>query len=497
MEFWQVIYKIVCQNPRKKVSLCIFNDVNDMAQLIGREKEIQELDRCMTSGQSEFVTICGRRRVGKTFLVEQYFEGKYAFSYVGGHKLTNSEQLQNFAWALQKYSGSAYAPKLSSWFEAFHALELLLENSPESRKVVFFDEMPWIDTPKSKFVNALENFWNGWAVRRSDIVFIATGSATSWMSDNLEANQGGLHNRITRMLYINSFTLRETELYLQSRGFSWDRYAIVQTYMILGGVPFYLSLLQPEYGLPANIDRLFFAGGARLRNEFQELYSALFKNADRYLEVVKALFAHKGGMTRNEIIKATAIQGGGLTTVLTNLEKCGFIASFAQFNRAASKSVYRLVDHYTLFYLKFIESDKSKDKQYWTHSIGLPKLNSWQGLTFETVCLSHTDQIKQALHIDGIATEISTWNMPDAQIDLLIKRADRLINVCEIKFSTDKYNITPDYAERVRQRMAAFREASHTRYGLIGTFITTYGVGTGSGSSVCQAELTIDALFAS
>ena len=267
--------------------------------------------------------------------------------------------------------------------------------------------------------------------------------------------------------------------------------------MSLGGVPFYLSLLQPEYGLPANIDRLFFAGGARLRNEFQELYSALFKNADRYLEVVKALFAHKGGMTRNEIIKATAIQGGGLTTVLTNLEKCGFIASFAQFNRAASKSVYRLVDHYTLFYLKFIESDKSKDKQYWTHSIGLPKLNSWQGLTFETVCLSHTDQIKQALHIDGIATEISTWNMPDAQIDLLIKRADRLINVCEIKFPTDKYNITPDYAERVRQRMAAFREASHTRYGLIGTFITTYGVGTGSGSSVCQAEVTIDALFAS
>lgn len=466
-----------------------------MTQLIGREQEIKELDRCMASEQSEFITICGRRRVGKTFLVEQYFEGNYAFSYVGGHNLTNNEQLQSFAWALQRYSGSTYTPKLSSWFEAFHALELLLEHSAATRKVVFIDEMPWIDTPKSKFVNALENFWNGWAVRQKDIVFIATGSATSWMADNLEANQGGLHNRITLQLYIPPFTLKETEQYLLSKGFSWDRYAVVQTYMILGGVPYYLSLLQPEYGLPANVDRLFFADGARLRNEFHELYSALFKNADKYLKVVRALFAQKSGLTRNEIIKSTGIQGGGLTIVLANLEKCGFISSFAQFGRTVSKSVYWLIDQYTLFYLKFIENDKSKDKHFWTHSIGLPKLNTWQGLTFETVCLSHIEQIKRALHIDGISSEVSTWYAPGAQIDLLIKRADRLINVCEIKFSTDKYNITPDYSEHLRERMASFRECSRTRFGLIGTFVTTYGVGAGKGSSVCQAEVTIDALF--
>ncbi|MDO4511147.1 MAG: ATP-binding protein [Bacteroidales bacterium] len=464
-----------------------------MTQLIGREREIMELDRCMASDQSEFITLCGRRRVGKTFLVEQYFKGEYAFSYVGGHHLSTAEQLQNFAWALQKYSGSTFVPKLASWFEAFHTLEQHLEQSQAQRKVVFIDEMPWIDTPKSKFVSALENFWNGWAARRSDVVFIATGSATSWMTDNLEENQGGLHNRITCKLYLRPFTLGETEKYLQSKGFTWDRYAIVQTYMIMGGVPYYLSLLRSDAGLPANVDRLFFADDARLRNEFHELYGALFKNADNYLKVVRALFSHKSGITRNEIMKATTLQGGGLTTVLANLEKCGFITSMASFGKSSSKCVYRLVDFYTLFYLKFIENDKSKDKKFWSHAIATPKINTWQGITFETVCLSHIDQIKQALGIDGIATEVSTWRDSTAQIDLVIKRADRLINVCEMKFSTGTFNITPDYAQRLRQRMECFREATRTRLGLVNTLVTTYGVGTGN--SCCEAQVTIDALF--
>ncbi|MBR3092113.1 MAG: AAA family ATPase [Bacteroidaceae bacterium] len=466
-----------------------------MQQLIGRQREIAELDRCMKSGQSEFITVCGRRRIGKTFLIEQYFHQKYAFSYVGGHHLTQEEQLLHFTWALQKYSGSPFTPRLSSWQEAFHALEQLLEQSTESRKVVFIDEMPWIDNKNSKFVSALEYFWNGWAVRRSDIVLIATGSATSWMTDKLENNQGGLHNRITSRLFLLPFTLKEAEHYLQSRGFSWDRYTIVQTYMIMGGVPYYLSMLRPEFGLPSNIDELFFGANPRLRREFDELFYALFNNAEKYIDVIKALYKKKGGMTRDDIVNATKIQGGMLSKMLRNLELCNFISIYSYFGRTVRNSVYRLTDNFTLFYLKFIESDRSKDKAFWTHLIGKPELNTWQGLTFESICLTHVDAIKKALRIDGISTQCSTWRNENGQIDLLIKRADRLINACEMKFCTEPYEITSKYADQIRNRIAEFRSSTHTRYGIINTFITTYGVKPGKNSSIAQMEITLDSLF--
>ncbi len=466
-----------------------------MQQIIGRQREIAELERCMRSDQSEFITVCGRRRIGKTFLIEEYFSQKYAFSYVGGHHLRQEEQLQSFTWALQKYSGSPFSPRLSSWQEAFHALEQLLERSTESRKVVFIDEMPWIDNKNSKFVSALEHFWNGWAMRRTDIVLIATGSATSWMTDKLEDNQGGLHNRITSKLFLQPFTLNETEQYLQSRGFGWDRYTIVQTYMILGGVPYYLSKLRPDLGLPTNVDELFFRANSRLHREFDELFYALFNNADKYIEVVKALHKKKSGMTRDEIVVATKMQGGMLSKILRNLELCNFITVYSHFGRTVRNSVYRLTDHFTMFYLRFVENNQSKDKAFWTHLIGKPELNTWQGLTFESICLTHVDTIKKALRIDGISTQCSTWRNENGQIDLLIKRADRLIHACEIKFSSVPYEITSKYADQIRNRIAEFKTATHTRYGIICTFITTYGVKPGKNSSIAQMEITLDSLF--
>lgn len=449
----------------------------------------------MKSDRSEFITVCGRRRIGKTYLIEQYFEGKFAFNYVGGHKLTKKEQLDNFKKALERYGKGIKLPKVKDWFSAFDALQVILEHSRSKRKVVFIDEMPWIDTKKSKFVAALENFWNGWATRRDDIVFIASGSATSWMSDKLRDNQGGLHNRITYELYLDPFSLKETEQYLDKNKFNWDRYTIVQAYMILGGIPFYLSLLRPDMSLAQNIDNLFFDKNGKLRNEFQELYPALFSDADKYIELVRALYGKKGGMNRSEIIKATGYQGRKLTKMLANLEKCDFISEFANFGKAANGAIYRLTDMYTLFYLRFIEKDKSKDPAWWSHSIGKPAINTWQGLAFENICMGHLQQIKEALQIAGIATETSSWRNDNAQIDLVIKRADRFINLCEMKFSTLPYEITADYAQKVRERMAEFKSATKTRYALISTFITTYGVKAGKHSSIAQTQLAMDDLF--
>ena len=368
-------------------------------KLVGRERECKVLQRVMNSDRSEFVIVYGRRRVGKTFLVDQYYQGKYDFTFVGGHNLSRQRQLTNFSRALKKYSG-VKPDKFADWFDAFDALEDYLESLDENRKkVIFIDEMPWIDTQKSDFVSALENFWNGWAARRSDIVFIASGSATSWMVDNLIENQGGLHARITSSIYIRPFTLQETEEYLQRKYCKWDRYQILQCYMVFGGIPFYLSLINPQDSLVQNVDRLFFSHSGIMRSEFDELYNALFSNAELYINVVKALANHHGGMSRAEIVKAVGVNGGTLSRVLTNLERCDFISRSHNFGCKTREANYRLIDFYTLFYYRFIAQDTSGDEQWWSHNFESRLVSTWQGLTFEIVCLVHTDAIKRALGI--------------------------------------------------------------------------------------------------
>ena len=303
-----------------------------MERRIGRDRECEELSRAMESSRSEFVVLYGRRRIGKTFLVRSFFKDRFDFHYVGAHKAKTVVQLQNFRKALIRYGDNANIPSFSNWMEAFEYLASWLERmEPAKRKILFFDEMPWIDAKQSDFVAALEYFWNSWVSMRDDIFLIACGSATSWMADKLIDNPGGLHNRITRRIYLRPFTLHECEEYLESRGFDWDRYQIIQCYMALGGVPFYWSLLEKEFSLPQNIDRLCFRMDGMLRTEFDELYSALFSNAERYISVVRTLANHREGMTREEIMEATRLTGGNLSKVLKNLERCDFITSYAQF----------------------------------------------------------------------------------------------------------------------------------------------------------------------
>jgi len=474
------------------------------SKLIAREKECQQLQWCIESDRSELVIVNGRRRIGKTFLIEQFFNKTYAFKYVGGHGLSTRNQLANFAKALRKYSNTQYKP-FEDWFEAFDALEEYLESITitEGKKVIFIDEMPWIDTQRSDFVSALENFWNGWAMSQENIMLIATGSATSWMVDKIVQNQGGLHARITASIFLSPFSLKETEEYLKSRRINWDRYQILQCYMLLGGVPFYLSLLNRQESFAQNIDRLCFDSKGMLRMEFDELYYSIFPNADLYTSVVKLLSEHKSGMTRDEISKAINLEGGKLTRVLKNLEQCDFIAKWSQYGNKKKEAVYRLVDFYTLFYYRFIDTDNDRDSGLWTHNLKTPAMQSWMGLTFELICLQHHKQIKKALGISGMSTSISTWRtdgdkengIPGGQIDMVIERADRMINLCEIKFSTVQFRITESYADKIRQRMALFLDTTNTKMTPVNTFITTYGVLNGKYSSVVDSEVTMDDLF--
>ncbi len=299
------------------------------SKLIARQRECDELAKCLDSDKSEFVIICGRRRIGKTYLVDKFFGGKYDFKYVGGHNMKTREQLRNFAKALKKYSGKKQ-PEINDWFDAFDALEEYLETRPSDRKkVIFIDEMPWMDSKRSNFVCALGNFWNGWAAGLYNIVLIATGSGTSWMTDKLIKKREGLHNRITRRLYLAPFTLKETEEYFTRRHTTWDRYEILQCYMLTSGVPFYLDQIDAKENLAKNIDRLCFDEDGALRKELDELYNAVFPNADTYIEVVRLLAKHKNGMTRKEIGEGIKTSGTNLTRIIDNLERCNFIGKRA------------------------------------------------------------------------------------------------------------------------------------------------------------------------
>lgn len=472
-----------------------------MDKLIGRKLEQAKLQACMESERSEFVVVYGRRRIGKTFLVRRFFKDNYAFSFVGKHEMRREQQLVEFAKELMCYSHSTFVPQLKNWTEAFDALQRLLEtyNIP-GKKVVFFDEMPWMDTPKSDFVSALENFWNGWANMRDDIVLVACGSATSWMVDKLLHNQGGLFNRITQKIYLRPFKLSEMEQYLDEKHFGWNRYQIAQCYMILGGIPFYLTLLNPKLSLLSNIDELFFADAhAMLRTEYNELYSTLFKRPDNYLAVIRMLTERKEGFTRKEINEKTKLGGAALSKILSDLEQCDFIFSYARYGNAKNNAIYRIKDFYTLFYYKYVNGIDTKDSLRWTHLSSTPQVSSWQGFSFELLCLLHLDEIKKALGIDRILNDASAWRSrqpeQNTQIDLVIERADHNINLCEMKFSSGMYAIDKGYEQKLRERMSIFLAETMTRCSTRITMVTTYGVLQNKHSGIVNDEVLLDDLF--
>ena len=473
-------------------------------KLIGRERECEELRWAMDSNRSELVILYGRRRIGKTFLVRKFFDDRYSFHFVGAHKQKKDAQLQNFREALVRYSGDSTLQPPTDWHEAFVCLENYLEGCKEERKVVFFDEMPWIDTQGSEFVDALEYFWSSWVQNRDDIVFIACGSATAWMKDRLEDNQGGLHNRITHRIYLRPFYLNECRAYLHEHGFDWDDYQILQCYMVFGGVPYYLSLLRPYLSLPQNVDSLVFRRGGDLSDEFDELYNALFNKADRYLVIVKLLSTKREGFTRSEIEKKTGYGGGGLSKMLANLERCDFIVSYAQFGNKNKQTLYRLSDFFTLFYLRYVEDNRSRDEQYWQHHFTDRSVESWEGFAFEEVCLRHLPQIKRGLGIAGMATEASSWRFvpqkdderKKAQVDLVIKRADKMVHLVEMKFSETPFVITKAYETRLQERKNLFMEATGISRGVLHTFISPLGLAKGLHSSLVHSQITAEDLFA-
>ncbi len=364
--------------------------------------------------------------------------------------------------------------------------------------MVFFDELPWIDTPRSKFLTGLEHFWNSWASARRDILLIVCGSAASWMIKNILNNRGGLHNRATARMKLEPFSLKETEAFLKYNNARLDRYQIVLLYMVLGGIPYYLDNIDPGKSAIQNVNSLCFERNALLRNEYDNLYSSLFNKARRHMAVVEALAQKKKGLTKEGISKKSGLSnGGGLTRILHELEESTFIRRYRPFGKKEKNSLYQLIDPYSLFYLNFIKDSSTDDEFFWINAHESSLYKAWSGYAFEMVCLLRIPQIKAALGISGVQTSVSSWHHSEAQIDLVIDRKDQVINLCEMKFSIAPFSISKKYAENLRNKIAVFKHETKTKKAIYPTFITTYGLDQNQYTYLAQNKLTMKDLFES
>lgn len=470
--------------------------------IIGRIKEIEMLKATTADDKSHFIAIYGRRRIGKTFLIREVFNNRFTFEHTGLSSGKTKQQLHAFQLSL---INCGYNPKkrIKTWLDAFDELKGLIQSSNEKKKIIFIDELSWMDTNKSDMIVALENFYNSFVAARNDVVLIVCSSATSWILKKVIHNKGGLYNRLTEQINLKSFSLGECEEYVKSQGLVLTRDQIIQGYMIMGGVPYYWGLLKKGLSLSQNIDELFFNENSQLKNEFKYLYSSIFKNPEIYVKIIDQLSKTKSGMTREELareIKTT--NNGNFGEKLEELEACEFIKKTNNFKTKKKGSLYKLVDNYTLFYYNFLK-DEPNDPHFFSNQINTPKINTWFGLSFENMCFSHINKIKEKLSINRVLTDVCSYRclkneekgVFGSQIDLLIIRKDRVINLCEIKYSQSEFTPNKEFENSMKRKINDLTINTKTKYAIYPTLITNIGLVNNSYSDIIQSLVIGDDLF--
>ena len=476
--------------------------------IIGRKKEIDKLKQLYASRKAEFVAIYGRRRVGKTFLVDEALKGKVTFRHAGlspvdkdGKANNIKKQLQHFYQSLQIHGmRKSHCPK--NWLEAFFMLEMHLQSIDNGkRQVVFLDELPWMDTPRSGFMTAFESFWNSWACHRN-VMLVVCGSANSWILDKLINNHGGLYGRTTCQMKLIPFTLSECEQFYKSHDVRMSRYDIVQANMMLGGIPFYMNYLAPEYSLPQNINAMFFENDAPLKDEFVRLFESVFTSPEELIRIVRFLATKRCGFTREEITKGIDVNDNGdWSRQLNALIASDFVDKYVPFGESKRNPHYKLIDPFCLFYLRFVEGQSSMDSEFWMHIVRSQSIYNWRGLAFEDLCLRHIKQIKRALQIGNVDSTQSAWAVTGddekegTQIDLLIQREDNVVNLCEMKFYGEEFSVGKDYHKKLINRANRLQERLSRKEVVHPILVTTYGLKRNANADVVQSEITLNDLF--
>ncbi len=475
--------------------------------MIGRVQEIKELNRLYSKKQAELVAVYGRRRVGKTYLVDETFANRITFRHAGLSPADEDSkgllklQLKHFYNSLELH-GMEKCDKPSNWLDAFLLLEKFLQSKDDgSRQVVFLDELPWLDTPKSGFIRAFEAFWNTWGCHRKNLMVIVCGSANSWIQDKLLNNHGGLYNRVTYEIKLSPFNLKECEEFYKSNNVQLSRYDIAQSYMVFGGIPYYMGYVNPGMSLAQNIDKLFFKKNAVLRDEYNRLFASVFVNPEAVKSIVQLLYTRNGGFTRKEIVEKLGITDGGrLSSNLNALISSDFIIKYVPFGYGKREEHYKLVDPFCIFYLHFIWNQKSVSEKFWQQNVASAPVSIWRGFAFENVCFNHIEQIKRSLGISGVITEASAWSKKEddtdgVQIDLLITRNDNVINMCEIKYYSGEFKVNKDYYVKLLKRQAILAENVYPKMVIHNTLITTFGLIQNEHSGAFLNVIVLDDLF--
>ena len=484
--------------------------------IIGRENEVKKLNEYYNSDSAELIALYGRRRVGKTFLVDEVFEDRISFRHSGLSPIDNNDepakrkrqspmkdQLTHFYHSLIEY-GAKPDKEPKSWLEAFYMLEdLLNEKYDKNRRIlVFIDEIQWLDTPRARFMTGFEAFWNGWACHRKNVCVIVCGSSSSWVLDNMINNHGGLYNRVTHEMKLSPFSLNECERFFASRDIVMSRYDIVQSYMMVGGIPYYLQYFERENSLPQNIDKIFFTDNAVLKDEYDRLFSSLFVNPETMKAIIGALFTKRRGLSRKELTSQTGITDSGeLSKQLKALISGDFIIEYESFGNSKAETFYKLVDPFCIFYLEFMKGKKRSKQQNWINIEDSPAVRTWKGYTFENVCWNHRKQIKEALRIGGVSTTESLWSKrgtkesQGTQIDMIIERKDNVVNMCEMKFYSDDYEVDLDDHKSLERRKKLLRDRIPKKAVVHSTLVTTYGLARNGYYSDFVNVITMDDLF--
>ncbi len=479
----------------------IFSMIKDF---IGRNTEITLLQETYQSRTSEMVAIIGRRRVGKTHLVRHVFDSHFDFIMTGAQHTPTPLQLSNFFSKLVAVH-PAFKKKNApvNWLEAFQLLkEYLLRKKTKQKKVLFFDELPWIASARSGFLEALGYFWNDWAAHNRVLIVIC-GSAASWMVSQVVHNKGSLHNRYTKLIHLQPFNLSETAFFLQSRKIVLNHYQVIQLYMVTGGVPHYLKEIKKGQSVAQNIDRLCFTPHGLLKEEFTNLYTSLYDDPGLHMSIIRALASKWVGLTRSQLIRITGMNdGGSITRILSELEQSGFITPILPFNKKKKDILYRLTDHYSLFYLKFMEGKRKTGEGNFISLSQTVTWKAWSGYAFENICFMHLPQLKASLGIAAVYTEVSSYiekggtGKQGMQADMLVNRADNIVNLCEMKFYDAPFTITKKYAGELRNKREAIRKAAPPKKVVFITMVTCFGLQENSyATELIQQQVKAEELF--
>ena len=412
---------------------------------VGRKKELSLLEESYLSSKSEIFTVYGRRRIGKSTLIEIFARQKpNFFSFEGIEGQNSSFQIKHFTEMLKKQLQDPLLSSIQfqSWDAVFtYVSERLMTKTRPNEKIIFFlDEIQWMAAGRSSFISLLKYYWdNYW--KKSNVLMILCGSIASFMVNKV-VHSKALYGRIDHEILLKGLHPFEAKAFFADKHKSTEE--ILKYYLILGTIPKYLEYINPSRSFQWNMNKLFFSSHGSMINEIKKIFYSQFKESTIYFDIVKLL--KSGPLALSEICTRLKIKsGGGLKRYLTNLENAEIIRSHVPFNRKANSRLkkYVLSDEYLNFYFKYLEPNlriiEESESEKLFETLTKNSFDVWLGFAFEKFCIKHNSWLADLMGFkDDVLIASPYFERKDQrfQIDLVYLRADKVITICEIKHHT-------------------------------------------------------------